>query len=457
MFKIRSLAARTLPLVLAVPLLFPFGAAPVSAAVPFPDVNPNRHAWALGSIEVMSEKGIVTGYPDGRFLPDQSISKAEWTVMVYRLFDKYRPNLYAYGSDKVTAYADVPPLHWAYRPILDMYDASFYIGGFGEDLHGELAFRPEMRLNRLQLAQILGSLFHDRLMNLQMSQNDACSLVASLKDVPSKFLPDTDAYAEAQADGRYKESGFMDSEKAGSVYPTLFLGTGTGNCVYGDDDLSNTQATALASLQASGIMSADEAGYFRPLDAVSRAEAVTILDRIYLYLRGLGYSADYSSIELEAPSEQDGSTGSGSSGGTGSTSGSGTTVPPASGGGTGGSPSAGNGASVPPAVIGADGTGSISRNVLRKGEIETTVRPNGRAYLQFDLESDWKVDLYVIVDGQIGFVRQEDLPMAIPVDGVTSVVFRTQQREKPAGAVDNVATLTTKFLDEMPSKGKKKS
>ncbi|WP_426451112.1 S-layer homology domain-containing protein [Paenibacillus sp. S-38] len=449
MFNVRSLGARVLPFVLAVPLLLPFAAAPASAAVPFPDVNPNRHAWAISSIEVMSEKGIVTGYPDGRFLPDQSISKAEWTTMVYRLFDKYRPNLYAYGSDKVEGYADVPPLHWAYQPITEIYDASFRIGGFGEDLHGDLAFRPDMRLNRLQLAQILGSLFRNRLLNAQLAPSDACSLVASLKDVPSKFLPDTEVYSEAQADGRYVASGYMNSEEAGSVYPTLFLGNGTGNCAYGDDELSNQQAKALASLQASGIMSADDAGYFRPLDAVSRAEAVTILDRIYLYLRGLGYTADYSSVELEEPSERDGSTGSGS--GT-----AGTAVPPVSGGAAGGNASAGGGASVPPAVIGADGTGVISRNVLRKGEIETTVRPNGREYLQFDLESDWKVDLYVIVDGQIGFVRQEDLPMTIPVDGVTSVVFRTQQREKQVGAVDNVATLTTKLLDEMPAKGKKK-
>ncbi|MCZ8523127.1 MULTISPECIES: S-layer homology domain-containing protein [Paenibacillus] len=453
MFNLRSLGARALSLLLAVPLLLPGAAPAAGAGVSFPDVNPTRHAWALSSIEVMTQKGIVTGYPDGRFLPDQSISKAEWTAMVYRLFDKYRPNSYAYGDSKMGDFIDVPSQHWAYRPISEIYDGSFHIGGFGEDLHGDLAFRPEMRLNRLQLVQILGHSFGTRLVKRGISQNDACAFVASLKDVPSKMLPNTDLYAEAQADGRYKNSGYMNSEEAGAVYPTLFLGTGTGNCVYGDDELSNTQASALASLQASGIMSADDAGYFRPLDAVSRAEAVTILDRIYLYLRGLGFAADYSSIDLEDASER----GDGSGGGAGAGGGGTGTLPPSGGGTSSGGSTTVPGTSVPPSALGPDGTGSISRNIRQKGEIETTIRPNGRLYLQFDLESDWKTDLYVIVDGKIGFVRLEELPMTIPVDGVTSVVLRTQQREKPVGTTDNVATLTTKLLDEMPAKGKKKS
>ncbi len=69
------------------------------------------------------------------------------------------------------------------------------------------------------------------------------------------------------------------------MYKTLFMGKGSSDCTLGDDPLSNVQAKALAGLKSNGIMTPNDDGYFRPKEAVSRAEAVVILDRIYHYLK----------------------------------------------------------------------------------------------------------------------------------------------------------------------------
>ena len=43
--------------------------------------------WAFSDLEVLTEKGIVSGYPDGTFRPNQQISKAEFlSLLQHSLF-----------------------------------------------------------------------------------------------------------------------------------------------------------------------------------------------------------------------------------------------------------------------------------------------------------------------------------------------------------------------------------
>ena len=46
--------------------------------------------WAEETIEKMHELGIVGGYPDGTFQPGNPITRAEATVMMYRLYEKLK-------------------------------------------------------------------------------------------------------------------------------------------------------------------------------------------------------------------------------------------------------------------------------------------------------------------------------------------------------------------------------
>ncbi len=72
--------ARAGALVLVLSLALPAGAAPSS----FLDV-PEGH-WAYPYVQSMSGQGIVSGVGDGLFLPDRSVSMAEFSVMIVNAF-----------------------------------------------------------------------------------------------------------------------------------------------------------------------------------------------------------------------------------------------------------------------------------------------------------------------------------------------------------------------------------
>ena len=68
----------------------------------------NTH-WAFETVNKMSEKGIVNGYPDGSFKPDNSITRAEFSkILVLSLGLK---------NNTLKTFSDVPNTHWAYNYI----------------------------------------------------------------------------------------------------------------------------------------------------------------------------------------------------------------------------------------------------------------------------------------------------------------------------------------------------
>ncbi|UUZ83078.1 hypothetical protein LJK88_03760 [Paenibacillus sp. P26] len=104
-----------------------------------------------------------------------------------------------------------------------------------------------------------------------------------------------------------------------------------------------------------------------------------------------------------------------------------------------------------------DDKGIITKDLQLKGEIETAVQPQGKKYMLIDLKSLEKVDLYVIIDGQVGFVKQEESPLTLQVSSVTTVGIKTQRRvPNPNKKTDFTATLSVKVSDEDPNPKKKK-
>lgn len=67
--------------------------------------------WAQAAIERMSQAGIITGYEDGTFRPDQTLTRAEAVTIVNRALD------IAPLTSAVQKWTDVPVGYWAFGSI----------------------------------------------------------------------------------------------------------------------------------------------------------------------------------------------------------------------------------------------------------------------------------------------------------------------------------------------------
>jgi hypothetical protein len=104
----------------------------------FPDVPPNY--WARPFIQPLAERGIIAGYPDGTFRPEQPIERDEFAAMIRQSFDKQRVRNISSGS----AFNDVSEDYWATQPIQEAYEMGF-MGAFDGN-----RFRPRQEITRAQ-------------------------------------------------------------------------------------------------------------------------------------------------------------------------------------------------------------------------------------------------------------------------------------------------------------------
>lgn len=100
-------------------------------------------SWYNKAINAAVARGIMKGYPDGRFRPNAPITRAEFTQMIYTFDNK------PYG---VASFADVVG-HWAERAIGSEYQAK-RITGYPDGL-----FRPDANITRAEAVVILNKIF----------------------------------------------------------------------------------------------------------------------------------------------------------------------------------------------------------------------------------------------------------------------------------------------------------
>lgn len=75
-----------------------------------------RFDWCRKYINALAEKGIVTGYENGEFLPDNKLTRSEAVAIINRIIDR---KMTSEILEKLTCpFSDVPATHWAYNDIL---------------------------------------------------------------------------------------------------------------------------------------------------------------------------------------------------------------------------------------------------------------------------------------------------------------------------------------------------
>lgn len=104
--------------------------------------NDYSNHWARYSIETLKSKGIMGGYPDGSFRPNQSITRAEFTKLLLGAI-----GITATNAD--SPFTDVKPGDWYYATVATAYNEGLVSGV------SETQFSPNSRITREQMAVMI--------------------------------------------------------------------------------------------------------------------------------------------------------------------------------------------------------------------------------------------------------------------------------------------------------------
>jgi hypothetical protein len=111
-----------------------------SSTLAFTDIQSH---WAKQCISQMAPRKLVSGYPDGSFRPNATITRAEFAVLMLNAFPD------APQKRAGTTFNDVPSNHWAHKAIQDAYKRGFFSGYPGG------MFLPNQAIPRVQAIGVL--------------------------------------------------------------------------------------------------------------------------------------------------------------------------------------------------------------------------------------------------------------------------------------------------------------
>lgn len=116
---------------------------PAASALAATDINGH---WCENVIERWENEGLIAGYEDGSFRPDQPITRAEFISLVNRYL--------GFNTSSAISFSDVDVNDW-YAKQVAIAVTSGYVGGFDDN-----TFRPGDYITRAQTASIIARLTH---------------------------------------------------------------------------------------------------------------------------------------------------------------------------------------------------------------------------------------------------------------------------------------------------------
>lgn len=132
-------------LVLCLVLAFSLGAFAAGEELPFTDID---NHWSKDAVMEMYSYGIVKGYEDNTYRPDNTVTRAEFAVMLHRVLNT---DLATISEDEAAdlPFTDVPKDHWAYDIIAELYQAGIINGV------SATAFDPSASIKREDMAKLI--------------------------------------------------------------------------------------------------------------------------------------------------------------------------------------------------------------------------------------------------------------------------------------------------------------
>ena len=96
--------------------------------------------WYADAVGYAVQKGIVSGYPDGTFKPNQAISRGEFAAIAARFAEM--------TGDQPPAFSDLDPNHWSYQAIRQVA-ANGWLSGYPDG-----SFKPNQPITRAEVATV---------------------------------------------------------------------------------------------------------------------------------------------------------------------------------------------------------------------------------------------------------------------------------------------------------------
>lgn len=109
--------------------------------------NDLQNHWAQSCIEALAQRGILSGFQDGRFRPADPVTRAQFAAMVVNAF----PTQVNTPIRAEAKFRDVPANFWARDAIQKAYRSGFF-SGFDDN-----SFRPNLNIPRAQAFTALAS------------------------------------------------------------------------------------------------------------------------------------------------------------------------------------------------------------------------------------------------------------------------------------------------------------
>ncbi|MEH2070355.1 MAG: S-layer homology domain-containing protein [Nostoc sp.] len=134
--------------------------------IAFNDV-PNNF-WSRRFIDALSSRGILKGFPDYSFRPNQPVNRAEFAAILEKAFDQEL-------SKSTIAFQDVPVKFWA-NPAINQAISSGFLKGYPKN-----TFKPQQNISRVQ---VLVALVSGLNLKTPTSPNQILSIYRDAKEIP---------------------------------------------------------------------------------------------------------------------------------------------------------------------------------------------------------------------------------------------------------------------------------
>jgi len=187
-------------------------------AASFSDISGH---WAENFINQATEKKYFSGYPDGTFLPQNSITRMEF-IIICNKFINQNSKIEGLKTDKVYVYSDVEAVEWA-LPLYKEFMAKVNLfGSKSDDNHGEMEikqifgenFEPSKPITREEAVAIF---------NIFIDEKNRATDIGSFPDIESATFPRSISTASnlgivnGYTDGTFKPFGLITRAEASAM------------------------------------------------------------------------------------------------------------------------------------------------------------------------------------------------------------------------------------------------